>query len=45
MSKSDDDYEAREFHVETKFQQFAKRPGGVPRDQAIINAQSTVATL
>src|SRR6185369_6705770 len=44
MSKPDD-YEAREFHVETKFQQFAKRPGGVPRDQAIINAQSTVATL
>jgi hypothetical protein len=40
-----DDYEAREFHVETKFQQFAKRPGGVSREQAIIKAQTTVASL
>lgn len=39
------DYEAREFHVETKFQQMAKRPGGVSREQALINAQSSVATL
>jgi len=44
MSKPDD-YEAREFHVETKFQQFAKRPGGITREQAIVSAQSTVATL
>ena len=40
-----DDYEAREFHVETKFQQYAKRPGGIARDQAILNAQTTVASL
>ena len=40
-----DDYQAREFHVETKFQQLAKRPGGVLREQAILNAQTTVATL
>lgn len=39
------DYEAREFLVETKFQQLAKRPGGVSRDQALTNAQSSVATL
>ena len=39
------DYEAREFHVETKFQQFAKRPGGVTRDQAVSNAQASMATL
>ena len=39
------DYEAREFHVETKFQQMARRPGGVPRDQALVNAQTSVATL
>ena len=39
------DYEAREFHVETKFQQLAKRPGGVSRDQALSNAQASVATL
>ena len=44
MSKRDD-YEAREFHVETKFQLLAKRPGGVTRDQALVNAQTTVATL
>ena len=44
MSKPDD-HEAREFHVETKFQVLAKRPGGVPRDQALLNAQTTVATL
>jgi hypothetical protein len=40
-----DDYEAREFHIETKFQALAKRPGGVAREQAIVNAQTTVATL
>ena len=39
------DYEAREFHVETKFQQMAKRPGGVSRDQALTQAQVSVATL
>lgn len=39
------DYEAREFHVETKFQQLAKRPGGVSREQALSNAQESVATL
>jgi hypothetical protein len=39
------DYEAREFHVETKFQQLAKRPGGVSREQALTNAQASVATL
>ena len=44
MSKRDD-YEAREFHIETKFQALAKRPGGVAREQAIVNAQTTVATL
>jgi hypothetical protein len=44
MSKLDDN-EAREFRVETKFQQYAKRPGGIPRDQAIVNAQTTVAAL
>ena len=44
MSKRDD-HEAREFHVETKFQQLAKRPGGVSRDQALTQAQVSVATL
>ena len=44
MSKLDDG-EAREFHVETKFQQYAKRPGGIPREQAVVNAQTTVAAL
>jgi len=45
MSKPDDDHTAREFHVETKFQQFAKRPGGISRDQALLNAQTTMAAL
>lgn len=44
MSKPDEK-EAREFLVETKFQQYAKRPGGIPREQAIVNAQTTVAAL
>jgi hypothetical protein len=39
------DYEPREFHVETKFQQLAKRPGGVSREQALTNAQASVAAL
>jgi len=45
MSKLDESDEAREFHVETKFQQFAKRPGGIPRETAVVNAQTTVAAL
>ena len=44
MSKLEEK-EAREFHIETKFQQYAKRPGGIPREQAIVNAQTTVAAL
>ena len=32
--------EARLFFVDTNFQKMARRPGGVPRDQAIENAQS-----
>jgi hypothetical protein len=39
------DHEAREFHVETKFQQLAKRPGGLSRDQAVSNAQASIAAL
>jgi hypothetical protein len=45
MTKPDESDEAREFHVETKFQQFAKRPGGIPRETAVVNAQTTVAAL
>jgi hypothetical protein len=45
FDESESETEAREFHVETKFQQFAKRGGGIPREQAIINAQTTVAAL
>ena len=44
MSKPPD-YESREFHVETKFQLMAKRPGGVTRDQALTQAQASVATM
>src|ERR1043165_990769 len=39
-----DDYEAREFHVETKFQQYAKRPGGIGSDQAFIDDEMSKLT-
>jgi hypothetical protein len=32
--------EARTFFVDTRFQRLARRPGGVPRDQAIESAQA-----
>jgi hypothetical protein len=34
--------EAREFHVETRFQTLARRPGGVPRDEAIKQADQQI---
>jgi hypothetical protein len=38
-------HEAREFFVETRFEKMAKRPGGLPRDQAIRNAQGIIEDL
>ena len=34
--------EARTFFVESRFQKLARRPGGVPRDQAMKNADATI---
>jgi hypothetical protein len=34
--------EARTFFVDTRFQQMARRPGGVPRAQALENAQARI---
>jgi hypothetical protein len=41
QNKSDCD--ARIFFVDTRFQRMARRPGGVPRTQALENAQSKIA--
>src|SRR5262245_15381547 len=41
QNKSDRD--ARVFFVDTRFQQMARRPGGIPRTQALENAQSKIA--
>jgi len=38
----DPNKESRIFSVETRFQQMARRPGGVPREQAIQHAQSQI---
>ncbi|HVZ53548.1 MAG TPA: hypothetical protein VG986_16400 [Pseudolabrys sp.] len=38
----DGTYEARVFAVETRFQRMARRPGGVPREQAIEQAWAQV---
>jgi hypothetical protein len=38
-------HEAREFLVETRFEKMAKRPGGLPRDRAIKNAQGMIEEL
>jgi hypothetical protein len=37
-----DESEARKFHPDTRFEQLARRPGGVPRSQAIRNAQAAI---
>jgi chemotaxis protein histidine kinase CheA len=37
--------EARIFVVDTRFQQMARRPGGVPRTQAVERAQATLDEL
>ncbi|HWP26600.1 MAG TPA: hypothetical protein VNL39_09695 [Xanthobacteraceae bacterium] len=37
--------EANIFFVETNFQKMARRPGGMPRDNAIKNAQANIETL
>jgi hypothetical protein len=34
--------EGRTFEVETRFQKMARRPGGIPREQAIERAQSKI---
>lgn len=39
------DREARVFSVETRFQKLARRPGGVPRDQAIEKAASKIEEI
>ena len=44
MSDSDN-HDARVFSVETSFQRMARRPGGVPRDQAIEKAWSRVEEI
>jgi hypothetical protein len=33
---------ATEFHVDTRFQQMARRPGGISRDEAIARAQNQI---
>lgn len=37
--------EANIFFVETNFQKLARRPGAIPRDKAIANAQANIDTL
>ncbi len=37
--------EAREFHVDTRFQKMARRKGGVPRDKAIKQANLQIEQL
>jgi hypothetical protein len=42
MTSDNDENEARIFPVETRFQELARRPGGVPRDEAIERAQTLI---
>jgi hypothetical protein len=37
--------DVREFHVETRYQTMARRKGGVPRDQAIKQAEQQIELL
>jgi hypothetical protein len=39
---NDSKHEARTFFVDTRFQKMARRPGGVPRAQALENAQARI---
>lgn len=41
----DKGHEARIFNVDSRFVQMARRPGGVPRDHAMVKAQSHVEEL
>ena len=34
--------EARAFFVDSRFEQLARRPGGMPRDEALERAQATI---
>lgn len=36
---------AREFEVETSFQKAARRPGGIPRDKALTNADTHIKLI
>ena len=44
-NNGNDDNGAREFHVETNFQNMAPRPGGIMRDQALKNAEHNIDAL
>lgn len=37
--------EAREFDVDTRFQKMARRPGGLPREQALSNAANNLEEI
>jgi hypothetical protein len=43
MTSKSDAGGARTFSVDTRFQQMARRPGGVPRTRALQNAQTEIA--
>lgn len=40
-----DDQNARVFSVETRFQKLARRPGGIPREQALENAAQKIEAI
>lgn len=40
-----DEPSARVFSVETRFQKLARRPGGIPRDQALENAAQKIEAI
>lgn len=44
MAESDDK-NARVFSVETRFQKLARRPGGIPREQALENAAQKIDAI
>jgi hypothetical protein len=44
MTKKDEP-NARVFSVETRFQKLARRPGGIPREQALENAQQKIEAI
>lgn len=45
MSRNNDTPDSNIFYADTRFERLARRPGGIPRDHALVRAQAEVDDL